>query len=91
MWVYQGHLVSLLWQSKQARSASALVWGESQFGSWTMGGFVFLTGMNWTPIKTSSPAASTTTKSEAMIFVLDMDKPLLISFYFGAGKKTQDR
>ncbi len=37
---YQRHFVSLLWQSKQARTASARVCGESHFGSCSTGGFV---------------------------------------------------
>jgi catechol-2,3-dioxygenase len=35
---YHGHLVSLLWQSKQARTASSRVRGLSHFGSRTVGG-----------------------------------------------------
>ncbi len=38
---YHGHVVSLLWQSKHARFASARVAGESHFGSATTGGFVW--------------------------------------------------
>ena len=38
--VYQGHFVWLLWQSKHASIAKARVWGESQAGSWSTGGFV---------------------------------------------------
>jgi hypothetical protein len=37
--VYQGHAVSLLWQSKQAVTASARVFGESQAGSALTRGF----------------------------------------------------
>ena len=33
MFVYQGQSVSLLWQSKQAATASARVSGQSQAGS----------------------------------------------------------
>ena len=39
MFVYQGQSVSLLWQSKQAATASARVSGESQAGSAITGGF----------------------------------------------------
>lgn len=33
--LYHGHTVSLLWQSKQSRTASARVAGASQTDSWT--------------------------------------------------------
>ena len=38
MFEYQGHLVSLLWQLKQALCKSALVCWLSQFGSLNIGG-----------------------------------------------------
>jgi hypothetical protein len=40
-WEYQGHCVSLLWQSKQARTASARTSGELQAGSERMVGFAW--------------------------------------------------
>jgi hypothetical protein len=38
--VYQGHFVSLVWQSKHVRTASARVSALSQRGSVRTGGFV---------------------------------------------------
>ena len=45
--VYEGHAVSLLWQSKQAVTASApRVFGGSQAGSALTGGFAW-----WRPLR----------------------------------------
>jgi hypothetical protein len=46
---YQGHFVSLLWQSKHARAASALTSGELHFGSAVTGGFSWIRpyGTSW--------------------------------------------
>ena len=48
IWEYQGHTVSPLWQSKQARRNNALVAGEFHAGSPVAGGFKWLRpkGMN---------------------------------------------
>jgi hypothetical protein len=39
---YQGHTVSLLWQSKQARRIRAMVTAESHAGSLVAGGLVWV-------------------------------------------------
>src|SRR5665213_339601 len=51
---YQGHVVSLLWQSKQARRINSLVVGEFQSGSFATGGLTCVRpkGTNW--IKTAA-------------------------------------
>ena len=56
---YQGHWVSLLWQSKQARCINCRVRGVSQAGSACVPGFVSnnQTGMSW--ISTSPPTTMT--------------------------------
>src|SRR5271165_6922749 len=53
---YQGQVVSLLWQSKQARRISALVSGESHAGSLVDGGLVWSwpKGMNWIRMNTAN-------------------------------------
>src|SRR5512141_119636 len=60
MFVYQRHIVRLLWQSKQARCASARVCAESHFGSCVTGGFEWLRpyGTAWIKAKRiTRPAA----------------------------------
>src|SRR5579859_490529 len=61
MRVNHGQLVWLLWQSKQARTARARVWGLSHGGSATTGGLVYDTpvGTSWSRPNKMRPATTT--------------------------------
>jgi len=79
---YQGHTVSLLWQSKQARFANARVCGLSQAGSFTTGGFVC-----WRPNGITWIATTATTIHSRILGSI----PLYIIGYLGGEKVLRKR
>jgi len=71
---YQGHAVSLLWQSKQARRINALVLGAFHVGSPVFGGFVWLRPKGMNCIKTAA------IKTHLKILIAPPSLPLTLQF-----------
>ena len=58
--VYQGHLVRLLWQSLHESATSWRTWGLANFAAWVAGGFEWSRpyGTSWITSSTATPASS---------------------------------